>query len=371
MKYNVAADYVVNADMLAHGLPVHAEWLSDSRFSRDDLVDHVYIQIMREQPPEQPQKQEGSGQGSGEMSQPEQSQEAGDENDSQEGGDADESGNQDEDATGGAAGNKSDESDSDDESSSPRGRSHGVGQDDHFEPMYAGEDEEDVRQQMEQDKAEIERKIDDAIDSMADAQKRGERPKDVSQNVKNASFRNRDDGDPGTVDWRSELIDRVTRSGNAGDLTFKKIHRRRYATLGIISPTRIGVIDQMVWTIDISGSVSRAAYEQAAIVVAYMIDLMQPTSGCLVLFCNTSVIGTAEVFTGQDLLDLDVPMGGGTRMAAAIDWLEANGIMPDVHLCFTDGYIPWTDWGRMAETDTICVLDRHPDANMAHEGGVT
>jgi predicted metal-dependent peptidase len=212
----------------------------------------------------------------------------------------------------------------------------------------------------------LERTIDDALDSQQDAKDRGERHTDTSGPFDAAGYRHSATGTASATDWRAALADRITRAGKEGQTTWSRIHRRRYAMLGVISPTRLGTLNRMAQIIDISGSVDRAALDQELIELAAMIDLLQPVSGCLILFTNTEVVSTAEVFTGQELLDLEIPKGGGTRMSAGVDFMEENGLDADVTLCFTDGYL-WDDddWKGLVNANVLVVLDRHPDSYVA------
>ena len=79
------------------------------------------------------------------------------------------------------------------------------------------------------------------------------------------------------------------------------------------------------------------------------------------MFVNTDVYEWHEVMTGQELLDLEVPMNGLTYMASAIPFMESMGFDCDVTLMFTDGEMDDDDWQKCAEAGFIAVLDSHPD----------
>jgi predicted metal-dependent peptidase len=375
-QYNVAADYVINADLVAHGFEAIPEGLFHQDFGRDHLVDHVYIQVMAEQQQQQansPDQSSGGNDESDETQEPAYgsgTDDTSDEDQSDDCGSGDDDAGQDDqgseaDAT---ADTSDDESDgtgggSEDESSEPEPSDHG-GHDDHFEPQYDGTPEE-IADAIKSDQDEIERKVDDALDG-ADQHGNG---MDASEAMKGQGYIARG-GHASSTDWRSVLADKVVRHGSEGDITFSRIHRRKFATLGIVAPTRLGTLNQMAFVVDHSGSVDRGKLELATLEVAAMIDLLQPASGCLVLFVDNYVDpdNVHEVFSGQELLDIEIPdWGGGTRMEAGVNWLEENGIQPDVAICFTDGYIPASDWPRLAETDTLVVLDREPEARIVDQ----
>ena len=62
--WNIAADAVINADLLAHGLEPIPEGIYMDNVDRDQLVDHVYISLAQEQQQEQEQEQQQDDSGS-------------------------------------------------------------------------------------------------------------------------------------------------------------------------------------------------------------------------------------------------------------------------------------------------------------------
>jgi predicted metal-dependent peptidase len=380
--FNVSEDFVINADLIAHGLEPVPEGCYDDRFGRDELVDAVYLTMYDEMPeePEDDETGEGEGEGEGESSDESEDGEAGEgeagESESGEDGDEGTGGNgsgegepTDEDQTAegdgsgeGGDGETTDKSDGKGEGEgTPEPSNHG-GHDDHFEPQYDGTPEEQQKAAAE-DKAEIQRRVDQALDMLDEAKERGERHGASSTGIANAGYRHSGEGDVSQTDWRSELADLITRKGDEGDINWGRINRRKFATIGAIMPTRLGTMDRLAVTVDISGSVYRSRLHQFLLELAALIDLMQPASGCLIMWTNTEVEYTDEVFSGAELLDLNVPSGGGTIMCKGAEYLEENGLEADVHLCFTDGEL-WddNDWQGCADAGVIMVLDRHPSS---------
>jgi predicted metal-dependent peptidase len=96
--------------------------------------------------------------------------------------------------------------------------------------------------------------------------------------------------------------------------------------------------------------------------MAVAIDELQPTNGTCVLFTNHECVdeNVHDVFSGGELLDLEVPMGGGTYLSTALDWMEEHGVQPDLTIAFTDGYINDDDVETLVENDVVIVLDRVP-----------
>lgn len=344
--WNVAADYVINDDLKAtHLQPIPSGLYKDS-VSRDDLVDEVYIREWLDQPEEhegpEPGGESGEGQPGGAESdegQPDPSDEQSGDQPGEDSDESDESGSDGDDA---------------DTSEEPEGSGHG-GFDDHFEPVYEGEDEEDVERQREEDREEIQERIKDA------SKQAEEQSKSIGRGTGSSIFDHSRNNDlTPACDWRHELAERVTRCGGAGASDWSRINRRRYAVTGILTPQHKGIMTRMAVVVDISWSVSRSALEDALMVVGHSIDTLQPTNGCAILWTNTQVVGVNEVFSGAELLDLEIPSGGGTELAPALDRIDEEGWDDaDVILVFTDCDIPFSDMMKFAERDAIIVLTSH------------
>ena len=356
-QYNRAGDFVINADLVAHTLEAIPDVLFDDRFGRDDLVDQVYITIMNEQESDPDSGDVADGDAADDESEVgEQSPMDGGEPDGDEAqleGDDGVPGDPDE-----------GEGDDDGEGGQLVATPHD-GHDTHLEPQYDGTpDEQEADQQA--DLEEIERKIDDALDSLDDAMGRGERHCSPSGPIGEAGYIHSDEnGVASHTDWHGELIEEVTRGGTGGEQCYAPINRRKFVNYGIVAPTEMGTFDRLGFVIDISGSVDRKMLQQAMHEVANAIDMLEPISGCLVMFVNTEVYEWHEVMTGSELLDLEIPMCGCTYMAAAIPWMESMGFDCDMTLVFTDGEMDDSDWMECAEADFLMVLDHHPDSWMS------
>lgn len=361
--YGVKADEVINADLDAHGLerPPYGCFPGPG-VDRDTSVDAIYVDAMLER-----------------MNQPQQSD---DSDDSDDDWDDDDSGDAGADMSDDSEddsdwGDDSDDDDADDADNSDAGddagddtpdmEDHG-GHDIHLEPQYEGDPEEQA-EQADDDQREIQRKVDEALDAMendarSDKVDDNRDKPEVSENFGGAGYRHRGAG-ASTTDWRAELADVVTRKGKDGDITWGRINRRRWMTTGTINPTRKGTVDRIAIIRDTSGSVDDEAYALFTVELAALIDLMQPTSGTLVLWTDDKVQRADEVFSGQELLELEAPYGGSTYMSAGLDYMEENGLDADVILCFTDGDL-WMsgDWERLVANDVLVVLDRHPSGSI-------
>ena len=374
--WNKAADLVINADLIAHGLEAPERALLDQRFDRDAVVDTVYQTLFEEQPePEDEQDDRTAGDDESDESQAgdestddksESSDESGDD-DSDESGEGSPDGSEGDDDAGEGTGEGEGDESSDDASGDGSGTGSGTpqptehdGHDEHFEPQYEGTEAEQ-EEALEEDRAKVRTIVDQAIDGLEQARERGEYQAGTSSPFADAGYRHSGEGEISNVPWDVELANLMIKSGRGGDLSYARINATKLITMGVVIPRHKGVMNRMVWTVDVSGSVDRYMLGRAMILVAEAIDAMHPVNGCLVLFTNTKVIEDHEVHTGADLLALDIPNCGGTKMMAAVNYLEEYGITDhDVHLCFTDGELPYGEWQQLADNDVIVVLDRKP-----------
>ena len=373
--YNHAGDYVINADLIAHGLEAPAGVLLRDTISRDHLVDNVYMDLWAEHQEKKAEQEEAQqeldeqdqddtpDESEGEDDDSEESDEPSDEESDEGEPESGDDGESSEDDAEEASGASDDEGDDEGAGSGSGGDPFedtldGESHDEHLEPDYDGEPDEQ-EEQAKADEEEIERRVDDALDGVKDATERGEVPVASSSAFEKGGNRH-SGGNASSISWRGELADRVTRIGQQGEASWKRIHRRRFTMLGTITPSFIGTFDRLALIVDISGSVDRVQLQQFLIELAKLIDDLQPSSGCLVMFTNTEVVETHEVYCGGDLLDLEVPYGGGTTMSAGIQYMEENGLEADITLCFTDGELWGDDMQNLADHNVVMVLDSVP-----------
>ena len=335
--YNRAADYVINSDCKAMGFePIPQGCYSDD-YGRDDIVDSVYADLYQKQDDDADDDTKGDPSGDSNGDGKEVQDEAND------------TGAQDGEPT-------ADESDTSGDSGEPSDLPEPAGHDHHLTPEYEGTDEEQEAAARE-DEHDVRSSVDDGIDQLeAD----GRDPERLPESIREGSHRYRPSNASDT-DWRAELADRFNRAGAGGQTTWSRIHRRRFATLGVISPTSIGQIGRVSLVIDISASVSRDMLNQFMIESASLIDTLQPRDGVVVVWTNHRFHSSDEVYSGAELLDLEAPCGGGTCMTAGVEWLEENGLESDLVIVFTDGEMYDDDWVSLAERDNlVVVLDSEP-----------
>jgi len=353
--YNRAADYVINADLIATGFEPIPEGCYSDKYGRNDLVDAVYAELHNQPDGDDDSPDGPEGQPAPQTDQPDGqsgSQPAGqsdDQSDDQSDGESDGESGDDETADGSGGDTATDESDAND-------LPERAGHDHHLTPQYEGDDDEQADAAREDDH-DLRSAVDDGLDQM---QADGRDPSKVGKAIREGAHRYRE-GHASSTDWRSELADRFVRAGQGGQSTWSRIHRRRYATLGVISPTSIGTVGRISIVVDISGSVDRTVLNAFLTESAAMIDTLQPRDGVVILWTNTEVVRVDEVSCGSELLDLEAPMGGGTYLTAGVEWLEHNGLDSDLTLVFTDGYLMSHDWAYLGQCDDlVVVLDSQP-----------
>ena len=361
--FNIAADYIINADCIAMGLEPIPDGCYSEEYDEHCLTDEVYAELLGSQP-EPPQPDEDDGDSDDDDADSDDDSDSDGEGDSDDEGDSDsgddgDSGSGDDEGEGEGSGG--DDADDKSDGESGEGGSGGsgdlddpAGHDYHLEPQYDGTPDEQSADQAE-DQYELGNAIDEGID---EAESRG-----LSVNGNTVSGGTRAQAGNAEVDWRTELQDELHRVGAGGKVTWSQIKRRRFATLGVVSPERRGLLQRMAVIIDISASVCRDALNRYLVELASAIDELQPSDGCVVLFTNTAVKSVHEVFSGGELLDLDIPMGGGTWMTAGVEYLEENGLDCDIVMCFTDCMLSCMDWCALGANDVLVISDRTPYAS--------
>ena len=363
--FNQAADYVINADLVKHDLEFIPDGLLDADIDRNQLVDDVYMQLVKkqdEQPKQKPtqennddsdddNKDGGKGNSQGDNSSTTSGNRSSNDTDDQDQNETDQD-HTDED---------SDQGGGSDLSNDPMEDSTTEGIDTHLVPQYDGTEEEQEASQRE-DTDRIADAVDQAIDQVQASRDRGEHNQpEIADGLMGASRRN--GGTASATDWRAELADRVTRVSAGQESTWSRINRRRYINTGVISPSRVGSFDRVVTTMDTSYSVQQYAdrVESFMTEAASLIDTLAPASGATLVQCGHYVTQVDEVMSGDEFLDINIVEGGGTYMASSVEWLEENGIEHDIHLIFTDGEMGADDYRICAESGAILVLVVMPD----------
>ena len=373
--YNCDADAVTNADLIAMGLEMIPAGILRDDVDRNMFVDDIYLARDWNQPeqPEQPQPEPDNGDDDGDQGGSD------GQSDDQPTDDADQSSDDGDDQQGnddaGGAGGDDDSSDQPVDDSDPLDGATSEGHDTHLVPQYDGDSDEDIVDQIKADVESVERVIDQALDDLARSEdNEGHKQVNTSESIAQSGGRVRAIN-ASSVDWRSALADRATAMSAGEESSWKRINRRRLVNTGVISPSKIGTFNRIGITVDTSWSCMRYESTVSAFFneAASLIDTLAPRSGAVLVQCGESVRQVDEPMSGSEFLDVDVSMGGGTYMAASVEWMEANGVDCDIHLIFTDGEMCDEDYRICAESDAILILVKHPDfwtRKMIDESGI-
>ena len=355
--YNKAADYIINAMLVKMGLEMISGGLLSPEFSANDIAEEVYVKLFKQQDDE-PEPEDGEGDDESGSDDGESDGESGDQGD-----DSDDDG-------AGAGGSGAGDDESDDEAGDQAGgenadtnagesgsgkplRSEHDGHDEHLEPQYSGDSQQDVEAQQKEDADTIQRDIEQAIDQ---AGSEGFDVEDLS-----GAVRKQGGGvvDPMSDDWADHLEAYFTAKAREGQNDWSRINRRKFTLLGVVAPSHKGNINRLAIIKDVSYSVSTRSLALFDAKIAELLDQVAPREGTLVLPTTTKVIDSFDVYSGDEYLAADKTAGGGTYMSAGLDWIEENGESPDLTICFTDSDVRDDDLAKLAEAGVLLVIDSY------------
>jgi len=143
------------------------------------------------------------------------------------------------------------------------------------------------------------------------------------------------------VDWRAETNEFVTEMARGRDeLSFQRLNRRRLID-DIIAPSAFDeTLDELIWSIDTSGSITNEMLSEAGGQLASICEVVQPKR-VRVLWWDTRVHGE-QVFTDNydNLRKLLKPVGGGgTRIGCVSEYINENQLEANCMVVVTDGYL--------------------------------
>ncbi len=145
------------------------------------------------------------------------------------------------------------------------------------------------------------------------------------------------------VPWDEELRQWCVSVPQGSETTWSRINRRRLCSYpNLPYPGKDGYeIDCAVLAIDASGSIGP---DELALFMGEMRSILETVRPreCWVLWWDTSV-SAVEVFDPEDLESMTPYGGGGTMYHCVPEWLEQQGMEPDIVVCCTDGYVAWPE----------------------------
>ena len=141
------------------------------------------------------------------------------------------------------------------------------------------------------------------------------------------------------VHWAT-VLDRIVGSYKREDYSWSRFNKAYFAH-GIVLPTLYNEsIGDIVVAVDTSGSISDDAYQHILGNLAFIHSNLHPSKLHLIQFTD-SIHNTMESEEGDDLNeDIFKRVNGGTDVNPVFDWVENQGIKPEVMIVFTDMYMP-------------------------------
>jgi predicted metal-dependent peptidase len=140
--------------------------------------------------------------------------------------------------------------------------------------------------------------------------------------------------DPGTP-WH-EILERYMTSFTRGDYTWSRPNRR-FADIAYLPSTgKVAEMGEIVVQVDVSGSISQRELAHYNGHMSRIIEQCNPER-VHVLYVDTQVC-KHQVFEQGEEVTLEFYSGGGTDMEAGFDFIDKEGINPEVFVCLTDGY---------------------------------
>lgn len=146
------------------------------------------------------------------------------------------------------------------------------------------------------------------------------------------------------VNWREELIMFATETTKGSeDSSWRKLNRR-WLSAGVLMPASEGVtVARISVVLDVSGSVNA---ELVSTFMSEVVGICRMVNPLLVdLICCDAVVQSHDVYDATAYGELankrKLKGGGGTNMPAALQYIDKQGLNPNVVIVLTDGYTPY------------------------------
>lgn len=146
------------------------------------------------------------------------------------------------------------------------------------------------------------------------------------------------------VNWREELIMFATEATKGSeDASWRRLNRR-WLSAGVLMPASEGVtVARLSVVLDVSGSVDDLLVSTFMSEVVGICHMVRPL--LVDVICCDHEVRSHDVYDASSYADLEKKRnlggGGGTNMPAALDYIDKQGLNPNVVLVLTDGYTPY------------------------------
>jgi predicted metal-dependent peptidase len=142
------------------------------------------------------------------------------------------------------------------------------------------------------------------------------------------------------VDWRAQL-QRFFTSVSKDDYSWVRPNKR-FLDMGIYMPSLYSeAMGPAAIAIDTSGSISNEILQAFGAEIRALVGSARP-SETHVIYCDAAV-NHVDKFSPDDYMEFKPHGGGGTDFRPPFDYLEQNGIRPEVFVYLTDMYGPFPD----------------------------
>jgi len=162
------------------------------------------------------------------------------------------------------------------------------------------------------------------------------------------------------MNWR-ELLRQQLESTQKSDYTWQRPSRRAWHIDAVLPGTDHEEMIDIVVALDMSGSISDS---QARDFLSELKGITEEFNNYKIhIFSFDTEVYNPKDFTSEnldDIVDYEPEGGGGTDFACMFDYMKDNDINPARFVVFTDGY-PFGTWGDPNYCDTVWII--HGDDN--------
>ena len=147
-----------------------------------------------------------------------------------------------------------------------------------------------------------------------------------------------------TIETRTpwyDILERYMTERVRNDYSWQRPNRRYMPEFYLPSIDGVGAMGEIVVQVDISGSVSRQEIKHYNGHIKAIVEQCRP-SKVHVIYTDTQV-QKHDVFDKPEDLEIEFHSGGGTDMRAGFEFIDKEGIEPEVVVTLTDGYTPFPD----------------------------
>lgn len=140
------------------------------------------------------------------------------------------------------------------------------------------------------------------------------------------------------VPW-FDILERYMTERIKNDYTWARPNRRYMPEFYLPSMDGVGAMGEIVLQVDISGSVSPKEIKAYNGHMKRIVEQCHP-SKVHVIYTDTRV-QRHDVYDKPEDVEISFYSGGGTHMPAGFDYIQEQGINPEVVVTLTDGYTGW------------------------------